>query len=102
MKKNGVFWDVTPCDSCLNRRYVELSATFMRVTRNGELGTLAVTSDVPSPPIFVTQMEEALSSSETSVLTRATRRNIPERAMLTISSEECSLLRGGFLSSVSQ
>jgi hypothetical protein len=69
----------------------ELSASFIRVTRIGELVTmLAVTNNgrklrrsiwflvVPSSPILVTLMNEALSSSETSVLTRASRRKISE------------------------
>jgi hypothetical protein len=38
---------------------------------------LVTASVVPSSPILVTLMKEALSSSETSVLTRATWRNFP-------------------------
>jgi hypothetical protein len=82
----------------------ELSASFIGVTRIGELGTLAVTSNrrkilyiflrsvrrflvrtnVPSSPILVTLMMEALRSSATSVLIRSTLSNIPEDTILMV------------------
>jgi hypothetical protein len=86
----------------------ESTSSIIRLTRIGELRKLAVTSNrstlrrnimsiallrsvlrllvtanfVTSSPILVTLMTEAMLSSETSVLTRVTLRNMPEGGIL--------------------
>jgi hypothetical protein len=94
--KNAVFWDVIPCGSCKNRRFggtwrLHHQGDKNQCTRNNVSHTvflrsvrqLLVTANiVPSSLIPVTVMREALRSSKTSVLTRATWYNIQEDGIL--------------------
>jgi hypothetical protein len=86
--KNSVFWDVVPCGCSKNRRFAgtlrfyhqsdKSSIVFLRSVRR----LLVTANAVPSSPILVTLLMEALRSCETSLITRVTRRNIPEDDLL--------------------
>jgi hypothetical protein len=74
---NLVFWNLTLC-SCKNRRF----GGTHRLHHQGDKIRLPVTVTVPSSPILVTLIMEAICSSETSVLTRTTRCNIQANVIL--------------------
>jgi hypothetical protein len=63
------------------------------INRRSELRLLVKANDVPSSQIVVTLMMEALNSSYTSVLKRATRRNIFEGAIFIFTAVKTSKLK---------
>jgi hypothetical protein len=81
--KNVVFFDVTSCRSCKNRRF----GGTHRLHNQGKaskLETALATNTANSPRLLILfiLMMEAILSPETSVLTRTTRRHITEDAIL--------------------
>jgi hypothetical protein len=89
---NGVFWDVTPSGSCDNRRFGGIYSLHNQggknqrprnsVRINQQLLLLVAAKAVIISLILVILMMEAIFSFETSVLTRATQRNIPQNSIL--------------------
>jgi hypothetical protein len=77
---SAVFWNVTSCGSCKNLRFRRAYRLHHHCEKNifTSCFGLLIIANVPSSPILVILMMEAIRFSETSVLTRATRRNIPE------------------------
>jgi hypothetical protein len=82
--KNAVFWDVTPCGSCKNPRFGGTHRFHHHGEKNqhSELQLLVTANAVTSLLILFILIMEAIRSSETLVLTRATWHHIPEDGIL--------------------
>jgi hypothetical protein len=82
--KNAVFWDGTPCGSYKNRRFGGTYRLHHQGDKNQHsvLRLLVTANVIPSSSILVSLIIEALRSSESSVLIRATWPNIPGDGIL--------------------
>jgi hypothetical protein len=76
--KKAVFWDITPCGSCKDRRFGEMYRLYHQVDNR----RVVTANIVPELADSFTQMMKVVYSSETSVLTRTTRRHILEDGIL--------------------
>jgi hypothetical protein len=85
--KNAVSWDATGCGSCNNRRFggtYHLHHRCNNLRARNNVPRLLVAADaVSSSPILVALMLEAIHSSETSILARATLHNTLEDILYT-------------------
>jgi hypothetical protein len=77
-KETHYFSTTEPSQLMLCKKYKYKGFVFLRSVRR----LLVTAGVVPRSPILVTLMMEAIRSSETSVLTRSTRRNTPENVIL--------------------
>jgi hypothetical protein len=98
--KNSIFLNVTPCGSCKNR-YFRGTYRFHHKGDQNQQATVFLRSvlrllfgvNVPSSPILAALIMEAIRSSEMSVLTKASRRNIPEEGIFSGFSSASELYR---------
>jgi hypothetical protein len=74
--KNVIFLDVTSCGCYKNRRFGVTYRLHHQGGRNGVLRLLVTANAVPSSLILVSLMMEEIRTSETSIFTKATRRNL--------------------------
>jgi hypothetical protein len=72
--KDVVFWDVASCGSCKNRRFEGTDRSVFQLVVTGNVASSLL--------ILFTMMMDAICSSETSVLTNATRRHIQNDGIL--------------------